>query len=61
MKIKGNNVSGKGLLGRVADWYKMGGSGAGPVVINGMTYHKPGSQNPRKGGIPKSERKEVPF
>jgi hypothetical protein len=52
---KGNHASGGGLVARVKDWQALkGGSPVGPnsyrVTESGSTYHKPGSQNPRKGG-----------
>jgi hypothetical protein len=56
---KGNGASGGGLKARVKDWENLkGGSLSGPntyyISGSGETYHKPGSQNPRKGGTGKA-------
>ena len=52
MKQKGNGVSGGGLKARINDWENIKGVPAGKfsILVGGMLYHKPGSQNPRKGG-----------
>lgn len=50
---KGIGSSGGGLRARIASWESLkGGSpiGTRDYKIQGDTYHKPGSQNPRKGG-----------
>jgi hypothetical protein len=64
VKQKGTGVSGKGLQARIIDWENIRGVGGGhntKLVMSPsgrlMCYHKPGSQNPRKGGLTKSQRK----
>jgi len=53
---KGNGKAGGGLKARIADWEKETPNGYarnGNGVLNAR-HIKPGSQNPRKGGVGKS-------
>ncbi len=51
MKLSKKNL--KKLAVRQTNWSDIKGTPSGPdtIVVNGNTYHKPGSQNGRKGNV----------
>lgn len=57
-KQKGTGVAGGGLAARIKDWEALRGDGATASgrtkMVMSMAYHRPGSQNSRKGGRGKS-------
>lgn len=52
MKTRGNGAAGGGLKARIAEYEKMTQTGyvANGNGVQNVKVHRPGSQNPRKGG-----------